>query len=152
MPLQSGLPIDFDDGIIATSLSHPVPSANFFRTCIINSFLFSLFSQPIFVYLLFLGSLLISPSVFQSITRFCDPFFPLVKVDNVFGKMKQRDAEDVLEGIAKQDRRINRARQSIQPAGPNTVGDPQGCVHNSTLIENISTDGYSISMNKRSLY
>lgn len=53
-----------------------------------------------------------------------EPLFPL-KVDNVFGKMKQRDAEDVLEGIAKQDRRINRARQSIQPA-PNSVGDPQG--------------------------
>lgn len=33
----------------------------------------------------------------------------------MFGKMKQRDAEDVLGDIAKQDRRINRARQSIAP-------------------------------------
>ena len=39
----------------------------------------------------------------------------LLQVDNVFGKMKQRDAEDVLGDIAKQDRRINRARQSIAP-------------------------------------
>lgn len=38
------------------------------------------------------------------------------QVDNVFGKMKQRDAEDVLGDIAKQDRRISRARQSIAPA------------------------------------
>ncbi|CBJ26161.1 expressed unknown protein [Ectocarpus siliculosus] len=37
-------------------------------------------------------------------------------VDNVYGKMKQRGAEDVLGDIAKQDRRINRARQSITPA------------------------------------
>ena len=39
----------------------------------------------------------------------------------MFGKMKQRDAEDVLGDIAKQDRRVNRARQSIQPAS-NAVG------------------------------
>lgn len=33
----------------------------------------------------------------------------------MFGKMKQRDAEDVLGDIAKQDRRISKARQSIAP-------------------------------------
>lgn len=34
----------------------------------------------------------------------------------MFGRMKQRDAEDVLGDMAKQDRRISRARQSIAPA------------------------------------
>ena len=39
--------------------------------------------------------------------------FILPQVDNVFGRMKQRDAEEVLGDIAKQDRRITKARQSI---------------------------------------
>lgn len=67
------------------------------------------------------------PIVFHA--QFCPPLSslrccsspPLVdpscyQVDNVFGRMKQRDANDVLGDIAKQDRRANRARQSIAPA------------------------------------
>lgn len=34
----------------------------------------------------------------------------------MFGKMKSKDAVEVLGDIAKADRRINRARQSIAPA------------------------------------
>lgn len=33
----------------------------------------------------------------------------------MFGKMKQRDAEEVLGDMAKQDRRNNRARESVAP-------------------------------------
>lgn len=58
----------------------------------------------------------------------------------MFGKMKQRDAKEVLGDIAKQDRRISRARGSIAPVRRNSCLSPVGdttkgwCVRSKQLI------------------